>query len=36
MNLVIAMASFIVLFWRQRKLAREQYQRLVQRIGIPA
>ncbi|KAI8067821.1 hypothetical protein BC940DRAFT_300542 [Gongronella butleri] len=32
-NMVVAVASLSVLIWRQRKLSREKYQQLVQRIG---
>ncbi|ORY97919.1 hypothetical protein BCR43DRAFT_490555 [Syncephalastrum racemosum] len=33
-NFVVAVLAVIFVFWRQRKLAREQYQRLAQRIGV--
>ncbi|KAG2206150.1 hypothetical protein INT47_003799, partial [Mucor saturninus] len=33
-NLSVAVISVIVFIWRQRKIAREQYQRLAQRIGV--
>ncbi|CAO3628353.1 unnamed protein product [Mucor hiemalis] len=34
LNVAIAVISVIVFTWRQRKIAREQYQRLAQRIGV--
>ncbi|KAL0082079.1 hypothetical protein J3Q64DRAFT_1721672 [Phycomyces blakesleeanus] len=33
-NLVVAVVSIILVIWRQRKLAREQYLRLAHRIGV--
>ncbi|KAL1934194.1 hypothetical protein VTP01DRAFT_6376 [Rhizomucor pusillus] len=35
-NLAVAVSSVSLVIWRQRKLAREQYQRLAQRIGVSA
>ncbi|ORZ18042.1 hypothetical protein BCR42DRAFT_490694 [Absidia repens] len=35
-NFVIVVFSVLVYIWRQRKLAREKYQQMVQRIGVPA
>lgn len=34
LNVAIAVISVVVFMWRQRKIAREQYQRLAQRIGV--
>ncbi|KAI9246004.1 hypothetical protein EDC94DRAFT_627657 [Helicostylum pulchrum] len=33
-NAAVAVMSVIVFTWRQRKIMREQYQRLAQRIGV--
>ncbi|KAI7906283.1 uncharacterized protein BX663DRAFT_495888 [Cokeromyces recurvatus] len=33
-NLVMAILSLVIFSWRQKKIAREQYQKLAQRIGI--
>ncbi|KAI8063702.1 uncharacterized protein B0P05DRAFT_574262 [Gilbertella persicaria] len=33
-NAVVAVVSLLVFFWRQRKIAHEQYQQLAQRIGV--
>ncbi|KAI9249431.1 hypothetical protein BDA99DRAFT_564392 [Phascolomyces articulosus] len=33
-NLLVAVTSVSIVLWRQRKLARDQYQRLAQRIGV--
>ncbi|KAI7874151.1 hypothetical protein K492DRAFT_240975 [Lichtheimia hyalospora FSU 10163] len=33
-NFVVAIFSVTLVMWRQRKLAREQYQKLAQRIGV--
>ncbi|CAO3638907.1 unnamed protein product [Cunninghamella echinulata] len=35
-NFVVAVFSVLILIWRQRKLAREKYQQLIQRIGVSA
>ncbi|KAI9323132.1 hypothetical protein BX666DRAFT_2021887 [Dichotomocladium elegans] len=34
LNFAIAIMSICLVIWRQRKLAREQYRRLAQRIGV--
>ncbi|CAO3614708.1 unnamed protein product [Cunninghamella blakesleeana] len=34
-NFIIAVFSVLILIWRQKSLAREKYQQLAQRIGIP-
>ncbi|KAI8976098.1 hypothetical protein BDB01DRAFT_804543 [Pilobolus umbonatus] len=33
-NVIVALVSVLIVFWRQRKIARQQYQRLAQRIGV--
>ncbi|KAI8384937.1 uncharacterized protein BYT42DRAFT_612601 [Radiomyces spectabilis] len=33
-NVTIAILSLLILVWRQRKIAGEQYERLAQRIGV--
>ncbi|KAI8346776.1 hypothetical protein BD560DRAFT_411271 [Blakeslea trispora] len=33
-NFAVAIVSLFVFVWRQRKMAREQYERLAQRIGV--
>ncbi|KAI8374048.1 hypothetical protein EDC96DRAFT_498354 [Choanephora cucurbitarum] len=34
LNIVVAVISIFVFIWRQRRMAREQYERLAQRIGV--
>lgn len=33
-NAAVVVISVALFVWRQRKIAREQYQRLAQRIGV--
>ncbi|OBZ91713.1 hypothetical protein A0J61_00238 [Choanephora cucurbitarum] len=34
LNIAVAVTSLLVFIWRQRRMAREQYERLAQRIGV--